>query len=70
MRGFAPMGAEDLSVSVESGKVVITPKESGFNYSLYYIYKVNDDDTISMFLTYGDSKTNLSVRISPCSDAL
>lgn len=61
MRGFAPMGAEDLSVSVESGKVVITPKESGFNYRLYYIYKVNDDDTISMFLTYGDSKTQYSI---------
>ncbi len=60
-RGFAPRGAEALSVSTEAGKVVITPKESDFNNYLYYIYRINDDDTISMFVTYGEARTQYMI---------
>ena len=60
-RGFAPRGAEALSVSAEAGKVVITPKETDFNNYLYYIYRVNDDDTISMFVTYGEARAQYMI---------
>ncbi|MCR5010548.1 MAG: zf-HC2 domain-containing protein [Clostridia bacterium] len=57
MRGFAPMRAEDLTITTEGDKVVITPKESDFGYHIYYVYRVNDDESFSMFMTYGDIKT-------------
>ena len=60
-RGFAPRGAEALSALVEDGKVVITPKESDFNNCLYYIYRINDDDTVSMFVTFGEAKTQYMI---------
>ena len=60
-RGFSPMGAADLSVSSENGQLVITPKRSDFNNHLYCIYRLDDDGTVSMFLTYGDTKTQYAV---------
>ena len=61
MHGFEPMRAEDLSVKAEGDTVVITPKESAFMNHLYYIYRVNDDDTVSMFVTYGDANTQYQI---------
>ena len=57
MQGFAPMRAEDLTITAEDDKVVITPKETDFGYYLYYVYRVNDDESFSIFMTYGDTKT-------------
>lgn len=52
MHGFVPMDADDLTVSEEGGNVVITTRESDYISSLYFLYRVNEDETISMFVSF------------------
>ena len=61
LRGFTPMDDRDLTVSVEDGNVVVTPTETKFCTQLFYIYRVNDDETISMYLTFSDANTQYSI---------
>ena len=56
LHGYMPMRYEDLTITAEGDNVVITTKDSDFRNNLYNVYRLNDDGTISMFVSFGDAK--------------
>jgi hypothetical protein len=51
--GFTTFDSNNLSILHENGKILIIPDSSASNRQLHYIYKVNDDNTITMYFSFG-----------------
>ncbi|MBO4862035.1 MAG: zf-HC2 domain-containing protein [Firmicutes bacterium] len=64
LHGYMPMRYEDLTITAEGDNVVIDSKGSDFRNILYYVYRLNDDGTISMFVSFGDAKKQYNVASS------
>jgi hypothetical protein len=53
LQGFESYDQNSITISEEDGRLVLTPDADAAARTLYYIYQLHEDDTITMYVSYG-----------------
>jgi hypothetical protein len=56
LQGFELYDENKLTVSEEDGHLVLTPDADAAARKLYYIYQLHEDDTITVYVSYGTTE--------------
>jgi hypothetical protein len=50
--GFEPFDQNNITVSEKDGHLVLTPDADAAGRALYFIYQLNEDDTMTLYISY------------------
>jgi hypothetical protein len=61
LQGFELYDEDNLTVSKEDGHLILTPDADAAARNLYYIYQLHEDDTITVYVSYGTMKDQYNI---------
>jgi hypothetical protein len=64
LQGFELYDENNLTVSEEDGHLVLTPDADAAARKLYYIYQLHEDDTITVYVSYGTTEDQYKSALS------
>jgi hypothetical protein len=64
IQGFELYDESNLTVSEKDGHLVLTPDADAAARTLYYIYQLHEDDTITVYVSYGTTEDQYRSALS------